>query len=277
MLGHSPAMKISRNAIRQRLADAYHLPMDGFWLVWGSTWNARLSALDNRDYIEQMLQACQTIQALSQQGLSQVRLIYKDRPTPDIPLEQMRDGFQAIAKALGVEDLVRYAADDARHWAVCGDTVVSYDSNMAIEALLVDVPAINLTSDFGCVAGGGYGASDGVLVLEPSELVQVLGPLCRDEGFRGEVATVAATRKGFFNFGNDDKAANRIADLIEQLSKKFTDRPDVYVWQQYLDVESMDVTVGYHTTGRRDLVNMFRNRPKLLLDIGCAGGQWCFG
>lgn len=99
-------MKISRNAIRQRLADAYHLPMDGFWLVWGSTWNARLSALDNRDYIEQMLQACQTIQALSQQGLSQVRLIYKDRPTPDIPLEQMRDGFQAIAKALGLRILL---------------------------------------------------------------------------------------------------------------------------------------------------------------------------
>lgn len=267
-----PAMKMSRHAIRQRLADAYDLPLDGFWLVWGSTWNAQLSALDNRDYIEQMLQACQSIQALSQQGLSQVRLIYKDRPTPDIPIEQMRDGFQAIAKALGVEDLVRYAVDDARHWAACGDTVVSYDSNMAIEALLVDVPAINLTSDFGCIAGGGYGASDGVIVLEPSELAQVLGALCRDEGFRSEVAAVAATRKGFFNFGNDDKAANRVAELIEQLSKKFTDRPDVYVWQQYLDVESMDVTAGYHTTGRRDLVNMFRNRPKLLLDIGCAGG-----
>ncbi|HEV3104183.1 MAG TPA: hypothetical protein VGZ01_00630, partial [Trinickia sp.] len=175
-------MTANRDLYRAKLAEMYQLSPSGKWIVWGSTWNAYLTALDNRDFTEQAVQACVSIAALIRAGRSDVTLIFKDRLVDvlkGVTFEQMRAQFMAIAAAHGVADHVRYVVDDARHWAACGDVVVSYNSNFAIEALLCDTPSISLVTDFTAVAGGGFGADDGVLVLEFREVPDTLDRLCR--------------------------------------------------------------------------------------------------
>jgi len=269
-------MVANRALNRTKLAEIYQLSPTAQWIVWGSTWNAYLSALDNRDFTEQAVQACVAMAALKKAGVTNTMLIFKDRLVDvlkGVTFEQMRDRFMAIAAENDVADQVRYVVDDARHWAACGDVVVSYNSNFAIEAVLSDTPSINLVTDFTAVASGGFGVDDGVLVLEFRDIPATLERLCRDALFRAKVVAAAASRKTYYNAGSDGQSARRTAELIGRCARKIENAAPDYVWQQYLDVEAADVTAAYHTVGRPDLVAMYTNNPAVALDIGCAAGS----
>ncbi|MEO9386147.1 class I SAM-dependent methyltransferase [Chromobacterium phragmitis] len=267
-----PAMSAKRDEIRASVAASFNLPLDGQWIVWGSTWNAGLSFLDDRDSLQQMMEACLAIQQLREGGFGNAWLVYKDRVTAMAGADRLRENFFAVAEKLGVGDCVRYAVSDSKYWAAAGDAVVSYDSNLSIEAVLAGTPAINVLSDFGSVAGGSFGANDGVLTLEAQDVALALAKLIADAEFRKSLLEAAAARREFFNAGVDGKATSRLVELVDQLALRFPEKQGQYVWQEYLSVESHDVTAGYHTTGRQDLIDMIANRPKLMLDIGCAGG-----
>jgi len=271
-----PAMLSKRAPNREKLAQLTHLPVDAHWIVWGSTWNAYLSALDNRSFDEQAEQACATMAELKRRGLHDVYMIFKDRLVDVIngaQLDQMRARFMAHAARHDIVDQMRYVADDARLWTVCGDMVVSYNSNMAIEAVLSEQPSINLASDFSEVLGSGFGAEDGVLDLELREVPDVLERLCRDPAFHRALVERASKRKSFLHHVTEKSAADRTAELMGKLALPTTAGRDPYVWQQYLDVESAEVAAAYHTVGRPDLVQMFTNQPQVALDVGCAAGS----
>jgi 2-polyprenyl-3-methyl-5-hydroxy-6-metoxy-1,4-benzoquinol methylase len=278
-----PAVAQRRDSIRTTLGDAYNLPLNQTWMVWASSWNAHLSLLDNRDYREQMAQACETLLMLRKSGMHELWLVYKDRVAGDTSTEKSREDFLLIAQQYGVAEWARYALDDARYWVGCADVVLSYDSNVAIEALLVDVPAVNLMSDFGCVAGGGYGIDDGVLVLEPTQVIMTLMSLFQDRTFRQEILAKAHARKSYFH-DSGGNAAKRIAELIRRVASPLPEVSPVHahaekqvsnpthVWQQYLNIESSHVDASYYGGGRADLANMFTNYPATAIDIGCGAG-----
>nr|WP_199066737.1 class I SAM-dependent methyltransferase [Chromobacterium sp. ASV5] len=267
-----PAMSAKRDEIRASIANSFQLPLDGQWIVWGSTWNAGLSFLDDRDAISQMIEACQTIKQLRDAGFDNAWLVYKDRLTTAGSADQLRESFFSVADSLGVREYARYAISDSKYWTAAGDAVISYDSNLSIEALLSDTPAISVMSNFGSVVGGSFGANDGIMVLELPEVAPALAKLFREPDFRRQWLEAAAARKDYFNAGTDGKAAARLVELIDQLARRFPEKQGQYVWQEYLNIESHDVTAGYHTTGRQDLIDMLSKPPKLLLDVGCAGG-----
>ena len=264
---------LKRDEVRATLAQTYQLSLSGQWIVWASTWNASLSALDDRDIVNQMVHACQTMAALKISGLRDVTLIFKDRLVHGFTYEQMQGEFIKVATALGVAEHVRYVTDDARYWAACGDVVISYDSNISLEAVLANVPAINLITEFGAIAGGSFGADDGVLSLNAEDLVTVLLPLCTDAAFRQQVIEAASTRKEYFHAGADGQSAMRLADLIGRCARQTEGSSLNFVWQKYLDFEHSDVGEAYHTIGRQDLANMYTNSPHIALDIGCAAGS----
>jgi 2-polyprenyl-3-methyl-5-hydroxy-6-metoxy-1,4-benzoquinol methylase len=60
---------------------------------------------------------------------------------------------------------------------------------------------------------------------------------------------------------------------MTSLKAESLDRPQPFVWQQYLDAASADVAAAYHTVGRPDLAAMYTNNPALILDVGCAAGS----
>lgn len=271
-----PAMVAKRAPNREKLAQMCRLPVHAHWIIWGSTWNAYLSALDNRAFDEQAHEACATMAELKRRGLDDAYMIFKDRLVDVIngaQLDQMRSRFMAIAAGYGVTEQMRYVADDARMWTVCGDMVVSYNSNMGIEALLSDTPSINLASDFGEVLGSGFGADDGVLDLALPAVPDTLERLCRDPAYHRAVVERAAKRKSYFHHTTEKNAAQRTAELMGQLALPTAGGRNPYVWQEYLDVESAEVAAAYHTVGRPDLVAMFTNQPGVALDVGCAAGS----
>lgn len=265
-----PELTRQRETIRQQLAAQHGIDPKTRWLVFGTSWNAYLSALDQRDFDDQVDVACRALAELLQGGASDTLLIIKDRVFGDTP-ESRQQRLANIADRHGVSVCVHYANDDARHWVVAADVVISLDSNLSIEAILADVPAVNLVSDFGAIAGGGFGADDGVLSVEPGELGSALGKLIGDPAYRQALLEQARSRRDYFNHGNDGQAAERLASLIGHKARKVALSIQQYVWQQYLEVEEIDAT-GYHAGARGDLVEMFSNNPKIVLDIGCAAG-----
>lgn len=266
-----PALTARRSELRGQIAEACNLPLTAKWVVWGSTWNARLSALDNRDAQAQMHDACGTIAALRQSTLSDAVLVFKERGN-GASGDQAREQFMQIAAGYGVADHVRYSVDDARYWAAAADVVVSYESNLAIEAVLCDVPAINVETDFGAVAGGSFGARDGVLCVEAASVAPLIERLLGDTAFHAAVISAAARCKPWYHDAGSVSAAARTAELIGRCARKVAARAPQYVWEQYLDVESADVAAAYHLAGRGDLVSLYTNNPRVALDIGCAGG-----
>ncbi|MEW9899248.1 glycosyltransferase [Chitinivorax sp. PXF-14] len=266
-----PELLRQRDSVRQQLAAQHGIDPKARWLVFGTSWNAYLSALDQRDFGEQADMACRALAELLRGGVSDTLLIIKDRVVGDTP-DVRRQRLAGIAHRHGVSEQVHYAMDDARNWVAAADVMISLDSNLSIEAILADVPAVNLVSDFGAIAGGGFGADDGVLSVEPGELGAALGKLIGDPAYRQALLEQARSRRDYFNQGNDGRAAERLAVLIEQKARHVAvQSAQQYVWQQYLDVEEIDAT-AYHGGARADLVEMFSNNPKIVLDIGCAAG-----
>lgn len=267
-----PAIVERRTALRETFSNAYKLPTDEKWLVWAPTWNAELSFLDDRDYRTQMVEACAALRDLHQAGLRDVWLIYKDRVTPDGTVEEKRAQFMQTAEQHGVSEWVRYAMDDPLYWIGAADVVLSYDSNMSMEAVLANVPAINLLCDFGCITGGGYGAEDGVLVLEPEEVCPALVRLLQDSAFRERLLAAGSANKSYFHH-TEGGAVNNIVGLMRRLAKPVEAPTQNYVWQQYLNFEDSSLVDAYHTAGRMDIVDMFRINPGIVLDVGCAAGS----
>lgn len=267
-----PAVIQRRSALRETFSNEYKLPLDQKWLVWAPTWNAHLSFLDNRDYRAQMVQACAALRDARQAGLTDAWLIYKDRHTGEDTIENKRAYFMQSAEQHGVSEWVRYAMDDPIYWVGAADVVLSYDSNMSIEAVLANVPAINLMSEFGCVTGGGYGARDGVLVVEPEEVSSALTALFNDSTFRQRLLADGSARKSYFHHQEGSPVGN-IVNLMRRVSKPLEAPKEGYVWQQYLNFEDSSLVDAYHTAGRMDVVDMFRINPGIVLDVGCAAGS----
>jgi 2-polyprenyl-3-methyl-5-hydroxy-6-metoxy-1,4-benzoquinol methylase len=264
-----PALVQQRPQLRAELAKAYALSPDDRWIVWGTTWNAHLSALDNRDAVEQMEDACRTLVALHAAGLTNVKLVFKDRPAI-ASLDAAREQFARIAAAHDITDHVRFATDDGRYWAAGADVTVSYESNLAIESMLADVPAINVVTDFGAVAGGAFGAHDGVLEAPAGELQALIARLFTDPAFRA--ASLCRDKTRYHDAGAVGVAA-RAAQLIGRCAREIRPAAPAYVWQQYLDVESAGSVEAYHAYGRSDLVSLFSNNPRMAIDVGCAAGS----
>lgn len=266
-----PSLVARRKELRAQLNGEFQLDPARPLVVFGTTWNANLSALDNRSLDEQLQIAFAALARMYQQLGLKAQLVLKDRLFGDGAAERQAHVME-VAQHFGVAEAVRYAVDDARRWVVAADVLVSLDSNLTIEAILADVPAVNLLTDFGAVAGGGYGAEDGVLVVEADGLADALARLLNDVSYRQTMLEQARSHRDFFNYGNDGRAAERLAELIRQKARTFAAPVgQQFVWQQYLEVEEIDAT-GYHAGARGDLVEMFSNNPKIVLDIGCAAG-----
>lgn len=266
-----PALISRRSELRAQLNSEYRLDPARPLVVFGTTWNAYLSALDNRNLDEQLQAAFSALAELERKFGVKAQMVVKDRMFGDGSAERQGRVLE-VAQCHGVSEAVRYAVDDARRWVVAADVLVSLDSNLTVEAILADVPAINLLTDFGAVAGGGFGVEDGVAVVEVDLLAEALAGLLQDPLRRNSQLEKSRARRDYFNHGNDGRAAERLAELMRNRARQFAaPAGQQYVWQQYLEVEEIEAT-GYHAGARADLVEMFSNNPKIVLDIGCAAG-----
>ncbi|QKJ67892.1 glycosyltransferase [Deefgea piscis] len=239
-------------------------------VLFATTWNANLSFLDDRDFVKQIEMFFNSISSYFGARSQSFCLVIKDRLIgEDFSVKQ--NIINQMAKKYDVHSDIIYDVGDARSLVSISDLVVSFDSNISIEAVLLEVPAINVLTEFGCVAGGGFGANDGVLCASWHELASTIDQLLSNDNLRSLIVENANKKKDYFNYKDDGQAAVRLVDLIQEKSRRYASTKNEFLWRKCLDIEHIDSTV-YHEGARADVIAMFNSEPSHVLDIGCAAG-----
>lgn len=260
-------LREQKSAIRQTLCQRTGLDPARPIIVFGTTWNAYLSTMDDRDLSVEVKDFLSIHGPLVGKGL-QPQLVIKDRLATGTSNEAM---VFDIARQLGVpEDQLRYELSDAQSWVTAADVVVSIDSNLSIEAILAETPAINLLTEFGLLAGPAFGPEDPVLQCEADALAATVARLLVDGDLRQKLKEKMRHEAGRFNRGVDGGTEERFAELIEKKRRVLADGQ--YVWQTLLNATDTDAT-QYHNWPRSELVDLVVHPPRKVLDIGCAAGK----
>lgn len=267
-----PALKQRRASVRKTASARYGLNENMPIVVFGTTWAANFTAIgDEKNYGKTLGAFFRACGQLRDSGFP-VQAVIKDRPqnsafaTTLIPRIASEHGFAAGSYAYTVEGL--------EELIVAADVVVSVDSNMSVEAMLVETPAINLVSEFGMHLGPCFDADTGVVESTAEELAEWLGKILADEDLRDGVRAAMRTKADYYNKGNDGLATQRVAELMDELALPGTGDAgqQQYVWQTLLQVDETDAT-QYHNWPRSELVDLAPRVPRRVLDIGCAGGK----
>ncbi|GAB3265686.1 glycosyltransferase [Chitinimonas naiadis] len=262
-----PAHIAARDTYREQLAQSFKLDKNKPWLVFATTWAANLTAVGNPLAFEQGVQQfLESVRDLRDAGIA-AEFVIKDRPGTHFDAESI---IRKIAEGLGLTaDAYCYSTASAEQWVVAGDVVIGTDSNIQVEAMIAGTPVVNLMNWFGVRLGPSFDAESGVVEVGPEELAPILAHLATNAETRTHLGAKVKEAAPRYNTGVDGLAHQRSAELMRQLLK--AKEPVGYIWQELLDVEHMDAT-GYHDGRRPDLVEMFSNEPRLLLDIGCSAG-----
>lgn len=265
-------LRNQKPACRRQLDEKYklkpHLPL----VVFGTTWAGNLSAhTDEHIYTDTLTVFFCACETLRQQGL-EFNAVIKDRPA------NQALGMQRCSEILGQLETTgegyAYTTGDTQTFAAAADVLVAVDSNYLVEGMLARTPVINLINTTGMLLGPCFEAESGMLEVEAHQLAEGIQLVLTDQTARSELLAMAGRRAAYYNHGDcDGKSATRVAQLMAEMTLPLSRRETRFVWQQYLDVASTDITAAYHTVGRADLAAMYTNRPALILDVGCAAGS----
>ncbi|WP_269531997.1 glycosyltransferase [Chitinimonas sp. BJYL2] len=256
-----------RAAYRSLLAKRHALDTAKPWIVFATTWAANLTAVgDPQAFEASLLQFLAAVRDLREAGI-EAEFIIKDRMGTH---DQAEATLDRLAGSLGLpKSAYCYSDGAAEHWVVAADTLIGTDSNIQVEAMIAGTPVINLMNWFGMRLGPSFDAESGVVEVVPDELAPILAHLINDPATRQHLGAKVQEAAPRYNTGVDGQAHWRVAEVMRQLMK--SQAQSRYIWQELLDVEHIDAT-GYHDGRRPDLVNMFTNQPRFLLDIGCSAG-----
>ncbi len=263
-----PQKVAARDSIRQSLCRQFNLDAGRPIVMFGTTWSANLTAFcDEHVYGDTLRAFIRSIPALAGHGIA-AQYVIKDRPTN---AHFGTDRYRQIASEEGIDPAVlTYVDSNTEDWVVASDLIVAVDSNLSVEAMLAGTPSINLMNETGMLLGPSFDGESGVVEVEQHQLPGAMIALLSDAAWREQMQQKMAVRAVHYNHRGDRPAAARVAELVA-VCGRFDASEQRHVWQQYLDVEETDAT-GYHEGARGDLVAMFTNQPRFVLDIGCAAG-----
>ncbi|MCE9550500.1 MAG: methyltransferase domain-containing protein [Betaproteobacteria bacterium] len=262
---HYPKLIQQRGQVKELLFKKYHLtdlPLITFGTIWGHYFSGLVDESIYGNTLGAFMKALGTLQ---QQGLK-FQAVVKDR-AENSSFGQQRFNQLLIENNLN-PTLVHHATEDAEAFVISSDLLVAIDSNLCIEAMMAEVPAINLLNSTGLTLGPSFDADSGVLEVEGEELAGALSALLTNEQLRKKCVERSQSALNRYSFGRDGKCAERAAQLMAKMLRSSENK---YIWQQYLDVEELEVS-QYHEVPRTHLVDMFAHAPRVALDIGCGAG-----
>ncbi|MHB8151534.1 MAG: hypothetical protein ACYDG3_00395, partial [Bacillati bacterium] len=264
------ALPSQRAAVRSDLAVRYGIGANEFLVVFATTWSARLTAFCDTDAYASTLRAVlRAVRDLRACGIP-IRFVVKDRPTEDGGAEIVA----ALCKEEGLETGVIYASGETERWIVAADTVVSVDSNISVEAMLAAVPAINLWTPMGWLNGPFFDAEDGVVEAAPDKLAATIAMTLGDANLRKLLAATAARRLPELAAA-PGTAAVRAAELLVQSRANAGPRSTGFVWEELSRprrIVDKGAQATYFLNPRNELLQMLTHEPRVVLDVGCAGG-----
>lgn len=261
----------ARTQIRSRVAQHLNLDFARPIVVFGTTWAANLSAVgDEAIYGRTLALFLAACSRLREQGL-EIQAVIKDRPQN---AEFCRDQLAELRLAydLPAESCVQvttYVED----LVLSADVVVSVDSNLSVEAMLAEVPAVSVAAEMGLRLGPCYDADSGIVeVLDEEELAACLVRILTDSAYQDSLKAAMRPRVGYYNLGFDGSATERVVMLMDEMALKPVEGGGHPVWKTHLNVSDTDAT-QYHNWPRSELVDLAPRVPRRVLDIGCAAGK----
>ena len=252
-----------RDSIRSEFNRQYGLGERDHLVLFATTWSNYRSAFDDDTRYETSLRAAvRSVRELRELGVP-IRLVVKERP-PNAEQTELR--ARIFREEAGGQDPI-VVFDNLERWIVAADAAISFTSNVAVEAMIAGTIAINVWTPSSWFSGPYYGAEDGVLEASYDKLSEMLARALGDPALRSQLQTSAQARlnQSAMSVGN---AAANVAALMMQTRRAVAGKQPHYAWQT--------LSAAHATSGRgkvrMDIVGQIRERPKLVLDLGCNTG-----
>jgi len=211
-------LRTAREKVRRALHDKHGLDQRLPVVVFGTTWSARLTAMDtghaHTDTLRAFLRACGELVG---RGV-QFTAVVKDRPSN-------ADAGRAVVDRLAADGAldVHYTVDDTQEWAVAADVLVAVDSNYLVEAMLAGTPGINLPGVALRAGPPAFDAESGIVEAGPHDLAERIAELLDDPTLRaGRLARAERALDRYHTGGVDGRAAERVAELMARLADRTT-------------------------------------------------------
>lgn len=201
----------AKAAVREQIVAAANFPPALPIVVFVTTWSAKLSAFGDPTLQERLVRAVFTACARLEAAGIQLNLLVKARP-----LDRMgKAELAAVAASVGLSGFGFTSGEMAAPLAAA-DLVVGYDTGAFVEAMLLDVPCINLWDASSWIFGPPFAATDAiplVLMDDPERLAGVMREVLFDRATRERLAANAALRVNALSLPGHGAAA-RVAGQI---------------------------------------------------------------
>jgi hypothetical protein len=217
------AMLPHKAAFRREIQERFFAGQDTPVVVFGTTWNAHLSAMmDGQDTSAPVSTLFRAIAGLKRSG-KPAKCIVKLRVNNDASYEE-RFSELAAREGLAQGDFA-FARTDLEKLMLGADAVVSVDSTLSSEALLADTVSINLIGEVGWRIGPYYPKHSGILECAPDELASCLeGALYDSELKRHLKALRDGCKAEFQGGGAESSPVRRLAGIVARMAERGTGR-----------------------------------------------------
>lgn len=266
------ALVAQRALVRREVYRHFGLSEQVPLVLFGTTWSARLSAHDVPDLYERTVRAFLTaVRTIKAAGV-ELNVVIKDRPANAAFGKSVLDAL-AVEMGIGAGSF-RYATGDTEALIVASDVVVSADSNLTVEAMIADVPALNYWDERSWTLGPFFGAEDGVVQTTASDLAAAIAGVITNPGFRNAVLAGMRTQRQRYYPGGG--AAARAAETLTRYArlpeKASSNGQPAYPWQLLSMEHGTELHEGYIDQPRSELFPLFDHPPRRVLDVGCFTG-----
>lgn len=182
-------------------------------VVFGTTWNSRITALRDAAIYEQTLAAfLRACRELSDSG-TPFHAVIKDRP----PNAEFGKALLDKLAAQSGFSAYSYATGDMFTMLVGADLFVGVDTSAFIEAAIAGVPSIDIWTPSSWLLGPALDRNDGILMVQQSHhkaLGEAMGAVLIERSARAQALERMAASLGRFTSACDGRAAERCAAAV---------------------------------------------------------------
>lgn len=251
----TPALLSRRNDLRAQVRSSIGVSPETPIVVFGTTWNAKLTALRDTQIFQQSVAAffrgCRALQDLGVHFYA----VVKDRP-PNAEFGKAE--CQRLAHEAGFESY-SYATGDMMTMLFGADLFVGHDTSAFVEAAIAGVPSVNIWVPSAWLVGPAFDRNDGVHMVEHSnaaELANTMAVLLKDESARARAVDGAAQQLPRFVLRLDGRSGQRCAEAIAQ---RVSSRPALVndgraLWQFVTEEPRVVLDIGGETSKASDML-----------------------
>jgi hypothetical protein len=216
-----PSLVQERDAVRKFILSQLQLPSSARIVVFATTWAANLTAFCDPQCYERTFKDVVSGFAHLVRKVPDAVLVIKDRWRPSGSPSAIAL-MQHLAAELSIDrSRYRFVENHLPYCIISAEAAISVDSNVSIEAILAHTIPVNLWTASGWLCGGPkYRPEDGVVEVTADDIGTTLTALYTQPDLRARVLAMGAEALQQFQFGNDGRASERIAAVMQEMRRK---------------------------------------------------------